>query len=295
MGLSEFYAPVGREQAHAAIGAAVDAGIDFFDTADMYGQGANEQLLGAALKPLRSRVKICTKFGILRRREDPGFRATCGSPDYARRCVHNSLRHLNVDHIDLYYVHRIDPDVPIEETVGELSRLREAGLIEHIGLSNVEEATLRRACAVTPIAAVQNEYSLWVREAAESLLPTCRELGVGFVSYSPLGRGLLSAQIGSLDQLGPQDFRRGLTGFEPAQFARSRLLAQAFGRLAAQWELTPSTLALAWLLAKDPWIVPIPGTSRVERILQNAQAAAVVLDPAQLMQLERMDSPNSSR
>jgi aryl-alcohol dehydrogenase-like predicted oxidoreductase len=286
MGLSEFYAPVDRERALSVIASAVDAGIDFFDTADVYGFGANELLLGAALKPVRSAVVIASKCGIVRRADDPAYRGVDGSPAYVRACLHQSLRRLQTDHIDLSYVHRIDPQVPIEDTVGELARARSAGLIGHIGLSNVSASTLRRACRETPITAVQNEYSLWTRDPERELLPACAELGVGFVPYSPIGRGFLSGGLTSLQQLGAGDFRHSLPRFESENFDRNQGLARRLGALAADLGLSPATLSLAWVLSRAPWVVPIPGTSRPERHAENLAAAAVRIDARTAAALE---------
>jgi aryl-alcohol dehydrogenase-like predicted oxidoreductase len=286
MGLSEFYQPVDRERALAVIAAAIDAGIDFFDTADIYGFGANESLLGAALKPVRNAVKIASKFGIVRRDDDLSYRGVDGSPAYARECLHQSLRRLQTDRIDLYYVHRIDAQVPIEDTVGELERARRAGLIGHIGLSNVSASTLRRAYKEAPIAAVQNEYSLWTRDPERELLPACGELGVGFVPYSPIGRGFLTGGLTSLQQLGAADFRHSLPRFEPANFDRNQMLARQLSALASEMGLTPAALSLAWVLSRAPWVVPIPGTSRPERHAENLVAVGVNLDARQIAALE---------
>ena len=287
MGMSEFYGATDDAESIATIHHALDRGVNFLDTADIYGYGDNEALLGRALRGRRrDDVIVASKFGILRQRDDPNFRGVSGQPAYVRSALDASLVRAGLDYFDLYYVHRIDPDTPIEDTVGALADLVRAGKIHHIGLSNVTGATLRRAHAVFPLTAVQNEYSLWSREPEDDLLPVMRELGVGFVPYSPLGRGFLSGAITSLDDLAPDDFRRNLPRFQGENFARNVALAQRVAAIAIARGVTASQLAIAWVLAQGTDIVPIPGTKRRKFLDENIAALDIDLSAAELAAIE---------
>lgn len=283
--MSEFYGPSDEKESIAVIHRALDLGINFLDTADAYGPFKNEELVGMAIRGRRNEVVLATKFGILRS-ADPAFRGISGKPEYVRAACDASLRRLRVDVIDLYYQHRVDPAVPIEDTVGEMSRLVEKGKVRFLGLSEAAPPTLRRAHAVHPIAALQTEYSLWTRDPEAEVLPTCRELGIGFVAYSPLGRGFLTGRIRRPDELGEDDFRRQTPRFQPEHFARNLELLDRLERLAARKGCKPSQLALAWLLAQGPDIVPIPGTKRRSYLEENAAALDVELTADDQRELE---------
>jgi aryl-alcohol dehydrogenase-like predicted oxidoreductase len=285
MGMSEFYGSTDEDEAIATIRRALDLGITLFDTADMYGPFTNEKLVGRALADRRDDVVIATKFGILR--GEAGERlGVSGAPDYVRKACDASLERLGVDHIDLYYQHRVDPETPIEETVGAMSGLVDAGKVRHIGLSEAGVKTIRRAHEVHPITALQTEYSLWSRDPEEEILPTVRELGIGFVAYSPLGRGFLSGEIKSIDDLAPDDFRRYSPRFQGDNFARNLELVDEVKAIADQKEVTPSQLGLAWVLAQGDDIVPIPGTKRVRYLEENAAAADIGLTPEDIERIE---------
>jgi aryl-alcohol dehydrogenase-like predicted oxidoreductase len=285
MGMSEFYGPTDERESIATIHRAIDLGCTFLDTANMYGMGHNEELVGRAIVGRRAAVVIATKFGIVRT-ADPKVRGVSGRPEYVRQCADQSLQRLGIDAIDLYYQHRVDPDTPIEETVGAMARLVEAGKVRHIGLSEASAATLRRAVSVHPIAALQSEYSLWSRDVEQEILPACRELKVGFVPYSPLGRGFLSGAIKTPDDLAPDDFRRGLPRFQGEHFANNLALVDAVKRLAKEKGCTPAQLALAWVLAQGEMIVPIPGTKRIKYLEENLGALQVELSAADLAHIE---------
>jgi aryl-alcohol dehydrogenase-like predicted oxidoreductase len=285
MGMSEFYGPSDEKESIAVIHRALDLGINFLDTADAYGPFKNEELVGKAVRGHRNEVVLATKFGILRS-ADPAFRGVNGRPEYVRAACDASLRRLRVDVIDLYYQHRVDPAVPIEDTVGAMSRLVEQGKVRFLGLSEAAPQTLRRAHAVHPIAALQSEYSLWTRDPEAEVLPTCRELGIGFVAYSPLGRGFLTGRIRRADELGEDDFRRQTPRFQEEHFARNLELLERLERLAARKGCKPSQLALAWLLAQGPDIVPIPGTKRRSYLEENAAALDVELTADDLRELD---------
>lgn len=276
MGMSEFYGASDETHSLAVIHHALDLGVNFLDTADMYGVGANERLLGCVLKARRSEVVLATKFGI-RRGTDGERLGISGRPEYVREACDASLRRLGVETIDLYYQHRVDPAVPIEETVGAMADLVSAGKVRWLGLSEASAATLHRAAAVHPIAALQSEYSLTSRDIEADILPACRELGVGLVAYSPLGRGFLSGAIQTTDDLAADDFRRHLPRFSDVNLSRNLELVAAITELAASRGVLPAQLALAWLLDQGEDIVPIPGTRRIGRLEQNIAAAAITL------------------
>src|SRR5213595_1851608 len=281
VGMSEFYGPTDEVESLATIHRALDLGIDFLDTADVYGPYTNEQLVGQAIAGRRDEVVLATKFGIVRG-SDPQARGVNGRPEYVRASCEGSLKRLGVDHIDLYYQHRVDPTVPIEDTVGALAELVWQGKVRYIGLSEASTATLRRANAVHPITAVQTEYSLWSRDPEDEVLPTCRALGIGFVAYSPLGRGFLSGQIRRYEDLAPDDWRRNNPRFQGENFTRNLELVARIAELARAKQCTASQLALAWVLAQGQDIVPIPGTKRVRYLEENAAAATITLNAAEL-------------
>lgn len=276
MGMSEFYGPSDEAESLATLHHALDVGMTFWDTADMYGAGANERLLATVLAERRDEVVLATKFAILRG-EDGAFLGVSGKPEYVHQACDASLKRLGVDHIDLYYQHRVDPEVPIEDTVGAMAELVQAGKVRHLGLSEASAATLHRAVAVHPVAALQSEYSLWSRDVEDEIIGACAELGIGFVAYSPLGRGFLSGAITSPDDLAEDDFRRMNPRFAGENFALNLRLVERIREIAADKGCTPSQLALAWVLLQHRGIVPIPGTRRASRIDENAAAAAVAL------------------
>ena len=277
MGMSDFYGPADDAQSLAVLQHALDTGINFLDTADMYGIGANERLLSRVLLARREEVVLATKFGHVRS-PDGAVTRIDGSPAYVRRACEASLDRLGIDHIDLYYQHRVDKTVPIEETVGAMADLVKAGKVRHLGLSEASAATIRRAHAVHPIAAVQTEYSMWSRDVEAEILPTCRQLGIALVPYSPLGRGFLTGAIRSADQLAADDRRRIHPRFQGENLDHNLALADALKALADEWSYTPAQLALAWLLDQGNDIVPIPGTRSIARLDENALAARIHLD-----------------
>jgi len=285
MGMSEFYGTADEGEAIATIQRALDLGITFLDTADMYGPFTNEKLVGRAIAGRRDEVVLATKFGN-ERGEDGSFLGVNGKPDYVRSACDASLARLGVDHIDLYYQHRVDQTVPIEETVGAMKELVEQGKVRHLGLSEASPETIRRAHAVHPITALQTEYSLWTRDPEDAVLPTVRELGIGFVAYSPLGRGFLSGAIASPDDLAEGDFRRNNPRFQGANFDKNLELVERVREIASERDVTPGQLALAWLLHQSEDIVPIPGTKRREYLEENAAADDIELSDDEL---ERID------
>ncbi len=292
MGMSEFYGSRDEQESLATIHRALDLGIDFLDTSDVYGPHTNEELVGKAIKGRREKVFLATKFGIVRDPEDPTRRGVDGSPAYVRRSVEGSLRRLGVETIDLYYQHRVDPKTPIEETVGAMSRLIEEGKVRFLGLSEAAPETLQRACAVHRMTALQTEYSLWTRDPEPEILPTCRDLGVGFVAYSPLGRGFLTGAFKSPEDFEPGDYRRNSPRFQGENFKRNLELVEKVQQLAAQAGLTASQLALAWVLAQGDDILPIPGTKRRKFLDENARAVDVDLAPELLHELNNAFPPD---
>ena len=286
MGMSDFYAGRDEREAEATLRRALELGVTFFDTADMYGPHTNERLLGRVLRGHRDDVVIATKFGILRDPADPSLRGFNGRPEYVRAACEGSLQRLGVDTIDLYYQHRVDPTVPIEETVGAMADLVRAGKVRHLGLSEASADTLARACAVHPVSALQSEYSLWTRDPEDDVLAACRRLGVGFVAYSPLGRGFLTGAFGSPDDFAADDYRRHSPRFQGDNFKRNLQLVAQVRRLAGAKGCTPGQLALAWVLAKGEDIVPIPGTKRRGYLEDNLGALDVHLDTGELAALD---------
>lgn len=293
MGMSEFYGTGDDAQSLQTIHRALELGVDFIDTADMYGVGANEELVGRAIRGRRDQVVLATKFGIVRGR-DGSAQGINGSPSYVREACEASLRRLGVETIDLYYQHRVDPDTPIEETVAAMARLKDEGKVRHLGLSEAAPATLRRAHAVHPITALQTEYSLWSRDVEEQVLATCRDLGVGFVAYSPLGRGMLAGDVNDPSELNADDARHNHPRFQRENFERNRELVAAVEALARDKGVTPAQIALAWVLTRGRDIVPIPGTKRVGYLEQNVAALDIELDQADLARLDRIFPPGAA-
>jgi aryl-alcohol dehydrogenase-like predicted oxidoreductase len=283
MGMSEFYGEGDEAESIATIHRALELGVNFLDTADMYGLGENERLVGAAIAERRDEVVLATKFGVVR---EPGGRSINGRPEYVVRACDASLRRLGVDHIDLYYQHRVDPDVPIEETIGGMASLIEQGKVRHLGLSEASAETIRRAHAVHPITALQSEYSLWTRDAEEEILPTLRELGIGLVAYSPLGRGFLTGRFRSPDDFPDGDFRRNNPRFQGENFYANLRLVERVKELAREHDCTPGQLALAWVLHQGEDVVPIPGTKRRKYLEENLGALSVTLSDDDLHRIE---------
>jgi aryl-alcohol dehydrogenase-like predicted oxidoreductase len=292
MGLSGTYGPAEEAEASAVLLGAVEAGVTLFDTADAYGPFTNEVLVGKVLRGVRNRLVIATKFG--QRLMPDGSRTICGRPEYVRKACEDSLQRMGLEHIDLYFQHRVDKTVPIEETVGAMSDLVRTGKVRHIGLSEASAATIRRAHRVHPLTAVQSELSLWSRQDEADILPVCKELGVGYVAYSPLGRGFLTGSVDSPEALGPGDVRRMMPRFAEGNIERNRTRGEALGAFAAARGITPAQLALAWVLSRGEHIVPIPGTRSLKRLGENLAAARAALSAQDLERLDVLAPPGST-
>lgn len=293
MGMSEFYGAADRVESVRTIQAAVDSGVTLFDTADVYGPFTNERLLGEALRGRRERVLISTKAGQLRRADDPAFRGLDGSPQHIRDACDASLRRLGVETIDLYLLHRVDRQVPVEETFGAMAELVAAGKVRHIGLSEVRASTLRRAAAVHPVSAVQTEYSLWSREVEDEVLPALRDLGGLLIGYAPLGRGFLTGRL-AVGRLTGDDYRRGLPRMRAENLGHNEALVARLVRLAEECGVTPAQLALAWALAQGPDVVPLVGTTRRGHLAENLAATRVRLTPERIARLEDAFPPDAA-
>jgi len=293
MGMSDFYGPRDDAQSLATLRRALDLGVTFLDTADMYGPHTNERLVGRAIQGRRDEVVVATKFGIVRDPSNPTFRGVSGKPDYVRSSCEGSLKRLGVDVIDLYYQHRVDPATPIEETVGAMAQLVKEGKVRFLGLSEAGPDTIRRAHAVHPLSALQSEYSLWSRDIEAAVLPVCRELGIGLVAYSPLGRGFLSGQIKKFEDLATDDYRRNSPRFQGDNFKRNLDLVRRLEAIAAEKRCKTSQLALAWVLAQGEDMVPIPGTRRIAYLEENAAALDIKLSHADLKRIAAAMPPEA--
>jgi aryl-alcohol dehydrogenase-like predicted oxidoreductase len=293
MGMSEFYGEHNETESIRTIVRAHDLGVSFFDTADMYGPYTNEILVGKAIRSFRKEITIATKFGIVRDPSNPKARGVNGRPEYVKSSCEGSLKRLNVEAIDLYYLHRKDPDTPIEETVGAMSQLVKEGKVRGIGLSEVNVETLRKAHATFPLTALQTEYSLWSRDPEDGILEACKELGIAFVAYSPLGRGFLTGQIKKFEDLSTGDFRKTSPRFQGENFDKNLELVNEVSSIAKEKGCTPSQLALAWVMAQGDFIFPIPGTKRIKYLEENVQAADISLSIKELAQIEKVFPKNA--
>jgi aryl-alcohol dehydrogenase-like predicted oxidoreductase len=293
MGMSEFYGPTDEDESVKVIHRAIELGVNFLDTADMYGVGHNERLVGRAIRDRRDRVILATKFGNVRDPQTGEFKGVNGRPEYVRSACDVSLKRLGLDTIDLYYQHRVDPETPIEDTVGAMAGLVRAGKVWYLGLSEAAAGTIRRAAKVHPIAALQSEWSLWSRDVEDEIIPTCRELGIGFVAYSPLGRGFLSGKIKSEADLSEDDWRRQNPRFVGENLQQNLRLVRRVEEIAAEKKVQPSQLALAWVLAQGNDVVPIPGTKRIKYLGENAGATDIRLSPSELERLNDAARPDA--
>lgn len=295
MGMSEFYGQTNDEESIKVIRRAFELGVNFFDTADGYGYGHNEQLLGSVVKNFRSNVVIATKCGIIRKKDDPSARGVSGKPDYIKESCDGCLKRLGTDYIDLFYLHRIDKETPIEESIGTMAELVRAGKIKHIGLSEAEPEIIRRAHAVHPLTAIQTEYSLWSRGPERDIIETCRELGIGFVPYSPLGRGFLTGKITDLKSLTDNDFRKSLPRFQEDNLQNNLRIVTQMELMAREKGCTPAQLSLAWVLAQGKDIIPIPGTKRLKYLEENIAAVDIELTQDDLEKLNRIAPPGAAK
>jgi aryl-alcohol dehydrogenase-like predicted oxidoreductase len=295
MGMSEFYETVSEDEATRTIHRALELGMTLLDTSDMYGRGENERLVGRALRDRRGAAVLATKAGIVRSADDPGYRGVNGRPEHIHAACDASLERLGVEHVDVYYLHRADPDVPIEETIGAMAELVSAGKVRHLGVSELSAGALQRAAATAPLAALQSEYSLFTRDVeTNGVLTAARELGIALVAYAPLGRGILTGAVRSTDALAGDDLRRRVPRFDPGNFERNLALVDTFAAIACELECTPAQLALAWLIAQGDDIVALPGCERVAHVEENAGAAAVELDTERRARIAALFPPGAA-